>query len=107
MKSNLRAADIKIKYLLPAGCPPSPIIRIHGRVIQGEKRSRLGEEGAGKGMQTRRFVLSDPGLLATESVRLQKHHVDSLSESSIYVCDEGYVKIYSMSGERTETMGVQ
>ena len=41
MRSNLQAADIKIKYLLPAGCSPSPIIRIHGRAIHGEKRSSL------------------------------------------------------------------
>ena len=52
-------------------------------------------------MQTRSFLLSDPSLLATESVCFQKHHVDSLAESNIYVCDEGDVKIHYMSGERT------
>ena len=57
MNSNLLAADIKIKYLLPAGCYPSPIIRIHGGFILGETRPSADEQGQGEGLSPAFCVL--------------------------------------------------
>lgn len=62
MHNNLLAADIKIKYLLPAGCYPSPIMRIHGGFIPGETRPGAAEEGQGEGLSPGAVCAVDPSL---------------------------------------------
>ena len=65
---NLLSADIRIKYLLPAGCYPSAIIRIHGRFIQGETRPGIGYKGGEARDGDWELMRSAPSLSATESL---------------------------------------